>query len=154
MGDGQFRCLNPKESGISVPGQGMALTVCDWNGDAAPDLLMSVNDDESQAWMNQSSPASTAHRFALLLESETGNQRAIGSRVTVIRKNDRQVHEITAGSGYLSQSTTQLFLVSDSTNPIISINIRWPDGNEQVFPLPDKLETILVVKKKKIANLQ
>ena len=153
-GDGQFRCLNPKESGISVPGQGMALTVCDWNGDAAPDLLMSVNDDESQAWMNQSSPVSTAHRFALLLESETGNQRAIGSRVTVIRKNDRQVHEITAGSGYLSQSTTQLFLVSDSTNPIISIDIRWPDGNEQVFPLPDKLETILVVKKKKIANLQ
>ncbi|MAI69914.1 MAG: hypothetical protein CMM01_03270 [Rhodopirellula sp.] len=109
---------------------------------------MSVIDDESQAWINKSSTDSTGQRFALLLKADAGNQWAIGSRVTVIRKNDRQVHEITAGAGYLSQSTTEIFLVSDSTNPIISLQINWSDGSEQVVPLPKMPSTRLVVNKK------
>lgn len=147
-GDGQFRYMTPQESGISVPGQGMALTVCDWNGDAAPDLLMSVNDEESQAWINQSSAVTTGQRFALRLKADAGNQQAIGSRVTVIRKDDHQLHEMTAGAGYLSQSTTEIFLVSDSANPIVSFKINWPDGSEQVVPFPETPPLRLVVKKK------
>ena len=147
-GNGQFKYLTSEESGICVSGQGMALTVCDWNEDAAPDLLMSVNDDESQAWTNQSSTTSTRRRFTLTLKADAGNQLAIGSRVTVTRKNDRQTHEITAGSGYLSQSTTEIFLVSDATNPITSLKVNWPDGSEQVVPLPKTPSRRLVVNKK------
>ncbi|MGB1927127.1 MAG: ASPIC/UnbV domain-containing protein [Rubripirellula sp.] len=72
----------------------------------------------------------------------------MGSRVTVIRKDDHQLHELTAGAGYLSQSTTEMFLVSDSTNPIVSFKINWPDGSEQVVPFPETPPLRLVVKKK------
>ncbi len=146
-GNGQFRSLTPNESGICVPGQGMALTVTDWNDDAAPDLLMSVNDDASQAWTNQSLSSPTAQRFRLLLQADAGNQHAVGSRVTVIRKNEKQVHEITAGSGYLSQSTPQVFLVNDATHPITSVTVNWPDGTEKDYPLIEQLPTCWVIKK-------
>ncbi|MDG2221939.1 MAG: FG-GAP-like repeat-containing protein [Rubripirellula sp.] len=146
-GNGQFRSLTPNESGICVPGQGMALTVTDWNDDAAPDLLMSVNDDASQAWTNQSLSSPTAQRFRLLLQADAGNQHAVGSRVTVIRKNEKQVHEITAGSGYLSQSTPQVFLVNDANHPITSVTVNWPDGTEKDYPLIEQLPTCWVIKK-------
>lgn len=146
-GNGQFRRLTPKESGISVPGQGMALTVADWNDDAAPDLLMSVNDEVLHPWTNQSLTSPTTQRFRLLLQGEAGNQHAVGGRVIVIRENEKQVHEITAGSGYLSQSTMQLFLINDSNHPITSVTVNWPDGTEKNYPLIDKLPTCWVIKK-------
>lgn len=146
-GSGQFRRLTPKDSGISVPGQGMALTVTDWNDDAAPDLLMSVNDEVSRAWINQALTSPTTQRFRLQLQADAGNQSAVGSRVTVFRKDQQQVHEITAGSGYLSQSTTQLFLVNDLNNPITSVRVNWPDGTESNYPLVDNLPTCWVIKK-------
>lgn len=146
-GSGQFRRLTPKDSGISVPGQGMALTVTDWNDDAAPDLLMSVNDEVSRAWINQALTNPTTQRFRLQLQADAGNQSAVGSRVTVFRKDQQQVHEITAGSGYLSQSTTQLFLVNDLNNPITSVRVNWPDGTESNYPLVDNLPTCWVIKK-------
>jgi hypothetical protein len=146
-GSGQFRRLTPKDSGISVPGQGMALTVTDWNDDAAPDLLMSVNDEVSRAWINQALTSPNTQRFRLQLQADAGNQSAVGSRVTVFRKDGQQVHEITAGSGYLSQSTTQLFLVNDLNNPITSVRVNWPDGTESNYPLVDNLPTCWVIKK-------
>jgi hypothetical protein len=39
-------------------------------------------------------------------------------------------HECYGGSGYLSQSTTDLFLPATRASAIASIEVRWPDGAE------------------------
>ena len=155
LGDGRggFRPLLPKQSGISVPGQGMALTVSDINGDAAPDLLMSVNDGESRVWFNQSSETDKP-RWVLSLKAGSGNQQAIGSRLTVIRNSGRQVHEITAGSGYLSQSSPQIFLVNDPADPITQLEVQWADGTNQNFPFDPPSSQPWVLEKSTSASVQ
>ena len=146
-GKGAFQSLSPEQSGISVPGQGMALTVSDLNNDASPDLLMTVNDGESQAWINQSTLKPNFQRFILQVQAGPGNPQAIGSRITVVRKQGPQSYEIAAGSGYLSQSTAQLFLVNDPFNPITSVNVNWPDGTIEEYPWPKVPTTRWLVKK-------
>ncbi|MDG2014394.1 MAG: FG-GAP-like repeat-containing protein, partial [Pirellulaceae bacterium] len=105
-GTGNFQPLSPQASGISVPGQGMALTVSDFNDDAIPDLLMSVNDGPSRAWINQA-PTDGKQPMAVTLDAGPGNHDGVGSRLKVITVQGTQVHEVTAGSGYLSQSSPQ-----------------------------------------------
>jgi len=152
-GTGQFRPLLPKQSGISVPEQGMALTVSDINGDAAPDLLMSINDGESKVWFNQASGVDQ-QRVVLLLKAAAGNHRAIGSRVAVVRNSGKQLHEITAGSGYLSQSSPQLFLVDDAADPITQLEVHWPDGTHQTFPFDPPSDQPWVLEKSTAVSAQ
>lgn len=152
-GTGQFNPQLPRQSGISVPGQGMALTVSDINGDAAPDLLMSVNDGESRVWFNQSTEPDT-QRLVLSLKSDSGNQQAIGSRVAVVRNSGTQVHEVTAGSGYLSQSSPLIFLAHDRADPITQLEVHWPDGTRQSFPFDPPSEGLWVLEKSTAVSAQ
>ncbi|MCP4889339.1 MAG: CRTAC1 family protein, partial [Planctomycetaceae bacterium] len=152
-GAGNFDQLLPTASGISVPGQGMALTVADFNEDALPDLLMSVNDGHSRAWINQ---ASTHGKQPLVvrLNAGTGNPNGVGSRLKVITQQGVQTHEVTAGSGYLSQSSPQIFMLNDPDNPIVRLEISWPDGTQQDYPFDEDLKSPLVIEKQTAVSTQ
>ena len=129
-GAGNFRSVAPNVSGISVAGQGMALTVADLNQDAAPDLLMSINDQNTITWLNQPTPAND--RLAIRLRAEKGNRNGIGSRVKLITAAGKtRSFEVTAGGGYLSQSSPQIFATADAQDPITTIEVTWPDGSSQ-----------------------
>ncbi len=43
-GTGSFEPVGPKQSGIIVPEQGLALAVFDFNHDNIPDYVMTIND--------------------------------------------------------------------------------------------------------------
>ena len=146
LGDGQggFDFQTPAESGISVPGQGMALTTVDLNQDAAPDLVMTVNDEPSRVWFNQ---ADTSRQWVeIALQAEAGNPAAVGSLVWVQTGKTRQAHEITAGAGYLSQSAAKIYVAVDKNDPITEIQVRWPDGTTQLHPGEASSPRILIQK--------
>ncbi len=66
------------------------------------------------------------------LQGLAGNPTGVGARVTLLRKSGaKETQWITAGSGYLSQSTAAaLFAVAkDAPDRVI---VRWPDATEQV----------------------
>jgi hypothetical protein len=134
-GQGNFRFLLPAESGIQVEGQGMALTVSDVNGDAAPDLFMSVNDAPARLWVNQSS--GPRQRLAITLKSGSGNPSAIGSYVVLRNGSEVQACEVTAGSGYLSQSSPTIFVTRQTEDALAEVHIRWPDGSQETRTLPE-----------------
>ncbi|MEM7453723.1 MAG: FG-GAP-like repeat-containing protein, partial [Planctomycetota bacterium] len=125
-GAGNFEPLGPAQSGIMVPGQGMGLTVIDVNKDAAPDLLMTVNDRPTRLFLNEAS--SDRSRFVLQLDGGNGNLTGIGAQVEVVTSGDRKiVREVYSNSGYLSQSAGELFFSLDGDETVQSFNIRWAD---------------------------
>ena len=152
-GAGNFDQLSPTASGISVPGQGMALTVSDFNEDALPDLLMSVNDGPSRAWINQA-PAQGKQPLVVRLNAGTGNTHGVGSRLKVITQQGVQTYEVTAGSGYLSQSSPQIFILNDPDNPIVRLQISWPDGTQQDYPFDEDMKSPIVIEKQTAVSKQ
>ena len=148
-GDGTFRLMPPNKSGIAVEGQGMALGVVDLNNDAKPDLVMTLNDTESKVWTNQL--GSDRQFWKLDLQYVAGNRSAVGSRVVARYASGKtRTHQVVAGSGYLSQSTTSIFLSNHINDPIEELEINWPDGTSQT----EKVESgsNLVVEQKAIAQ--
>jgi enediyne biosynthesis protein E4 len=74
---------------------------------------------------------------ALRCLGSAGNPSAIGSSVRLF-DGARLVsaHEVSAGSGYQSQSTATVFLTVPRNIKKPRLAIRWPDGQETEAALP------------------
>ena len=130
-GQGQFQPVMPSESGLVVTGQGMALTTVDWNNDAWPDLLLSTNDGPARAYANR--PLRGRQAFKLQLLGSPGNLAGIGAKVTLVTKSGRlMTREVDGGSGYLSQSSGELFFGIPAGDAVDNLRVTWPDGMTQI----------------------
>jgi hypothetical protein len=135
LGDGQggFTPATPQQSGICIPGEGRGLAVGDWNQDGWPDLVLTRINENAVAFANRGS--ATGHSFAIKLQGEAGNPDAIGAKVTVHFKNGMlQAAELSAGSGYLSQSEPLAFFGYATGNAPATIEVTWPDGTRTTHP--------------------
>jgi hypothetical protein len=128
-GHGGFAPILPGESGFVVRHDAKALAVADLNQDGWPDLFVTRNNDVALAFLNHGAPSH--HSFGVALRGAAGNPSAVGSRLTLqLADGSTQTSEITAGSGYFTQSSTTLFFgYPDSATPV-KLKIRWPDGHE------------------------
>lgn len=124
-GTGAFEPVWPDRSGLVVSGDAKSLTTTDLNGDDRPDFVVGVNNSRALAFENRTDSNFVAMRLA----GKPGNPTSIGARVTIVDSNDqRQTAEIYAGSGYLSQSSPQLFFGMPEGTEMKSVIIHWPDG--------------------------
>ena len=82
-------------------------------------------------FVNQTQSNSIAIR---ILERSEGRNH-IGAKVSVIFSDGSiQLHEISAGGGYLSQSAPVIFVgKGNSKRKVKIIHIRWPDGSIKKF---------------------
>ncbi len=128
-GAGGFTCVPPDESGFVVPGDARALAVTDLNQDGWPDVFVTRSNDRPLTFLNRSRPG--RHSFGVALRGAPGNPAAVGARLTLqLTDGSTQTAEISAGSGYLTQSSaTTFFGYLDSALPQ-RLRIRWPDGRE------------------------
>jgi len=136
-GRGGFSPTQPNESGIIVPGDARALAVTDLDQDGWPDLIVTRNNDRALVFQNHA--VAGRRSFAVLLRGAAGNPTAIGARLTLtLADGSTQTSEISAGSGYFSQSGARLFFGYPEKSPPTRLRIRWPDGreSEQVFTSP------------------
>ena len=150
-GDGTFAPVWPHESGLVVPGDAKGLTAADLNADGWVDFIIGINDGELITYEHR---GSTVERvLTVRLSGRSGNQAAIGSRVTLERSDGhRQTAEVHAGSGYLSQSPATLTFGLGATHTASTLTIRWPDGTTTTTtPTADKLH-VLVRQQPRAAN--
>ena len=136
-GHGGFTPVPPNESGFIVPGDARALAVTDLDQDGWPDLLATRNNDRALFFHNHG-PAGR-HSFAVALRGAPGNPTAVGTQLTLtLADGSSQTAEVTAGSGYFSQSAARLYFGYPDKSPPVRLRIRWPDGrvSEQVFTTP------------------
>ena len=135
-GKGDFTMVSHSESGLVVPTDGRALACSDFNNDGRPDFLVGINNGELLAFTNRGTPAAGVLR----LQGKEGNPSAAGARVTLVSKNGTRVQEIYQGGGYLSQSTSAIFLGSD----VMSVKVVWPSGASSTHPVdPATPETVI-----------
>ena len=134
-GTGQFESVTPASSGLLVPWDGTSLTISDINQDQRPDFIAGVNSGKLRVFVNQTQSNSIAIR--ILDRSEGRNH--IGTKVSVIFSDGSiQLHEVSAGGGYLSQSAPVVFIgKGNSERKVESIKIRWPDGLIKVFKVDE-----------------
>ena len=125
--------LSPDASGFIVAGDGKGLAIVDHNG--APAVIALQNDDQLLAFTADGAPQGRS--VAVRLRGPAGNPTAIGARVTLL-ENSRPVcaREVTAGSGYQSQSTATVFVTIPPALKEPRLRVRWPDGRENVAAIP------------------
>ena len=134
-GDGSFSMVPPAISGIIVPGDAKALTLCDLNEDGRPDIVMSQNNGPLLAFLNTNA-GSSAKTMSVRLKGTAGNPTAVGARVTLVtERGSSQMCEVYAGSGYLSQSSPLLFFGVSRSDPPRRLEVRWPDGSRSTHPI-------------------
>lgn len=132
-GGGNFRALNPGESGIRVFGEQRGVAVGDFDQDGRPDVAISQNGGATKLFRGvRAQPG-----LRLRLVGSAANPDAVGARVLVRGSEGaaRVLWESQAGGGHLSQNS----LVPVIPTPIIaSAFLEWPTGDR--VPLPAQME--------------
>lgn len=122
----------PRESGVLVPGDAKSLGLIDFDGGGRPDLFFGMNHAAPVILMNEAGEEDGSP-LMISLEGKPGNLSAIGARVSVeIAGLPRQTAEVSAGSGYLTQSTPNLFFgwgAGAKDDVSAKVTVRWPDGS-------------------------
>ena len=126
-GHGHFVAVPPSESGLVVPGDAKALAILDLDGSGWPGLLVSRNGEATLAFRNRG--VAGRHSARIVLQGRPGNPQAVGARVTAQYADGTSASgEVSAGSGYYSQSTAALFFGYTDQNPLRRVRVRWPSG--------------------------
>ena len=113
----------PDRSGVVVTGDSNGLAIADFDNDGDQDAIFALNDGACRIFKNQSD----AGHVKLLLEGPPANRNAIGARI-LLQGDISQAFEISAGNGYLSQSSTAFTLSKENIAKTQSIVVHWPDG--------------------------
>jgi hypothetical protein len=131
-GDGTFRAVEPKKSGIAVPGAATALTCADLNGDGRPELAFAVNGGPIQIYSEPGASNTPNRMLEVRLVGRPGNHTAAGAMITVRLKETKKAQsaEVTIGSGYLGQSEPARWFGLGAVAPTapVEVEVRWPDG--------------------------
>jgi hypothetical protein len=136
-GKGSFTAVEHARSGFVLPGDGKALASTDLNGDGWPDLVATQNDGPLAAFLR--TPPET-RPLVVRLAGAPGNPFGFGSLVRLmVGEKILAVREISAGSGYLSQSSSFCVFASIPKTRGLSLTVRWPSGRESRHPVSSAL---------------
>ena len=149
-GTGKLQAIGPRLSGIIEPNQSMALAVLDSNLDAKPDFVVSVNAMATRFYQNEVSNERVP--CSIQLVGGRGNLTAAGATVDLF-DGDRLLvaHEISCGSGYLSQSDGKIFC-SRPENISLTAKVTWPDGTTQTQSISPEVNIVKIQQEEQLTS--
>lgn len=120
-GEGGFVPLSTVESGVGVDGEQRGAALADYDADGRLDLAVAQNSAPTRLFHNQVGPPGLRLRFRGPSENPVG----VGV-VWQARHGERlgPVHEIQAGTGYLSQDSPVKVVARRQT--LTGLRFRWP----------------------------
>ena len=113
--------------GLDLRDDSRAFALADFDGDGRLEFALK-NRTGPQLRVLRNDLQGIGHAMALRLVGHTSNRDAIGAVVTLESAGRRQVKRISAGSGFASQHTKELFFGVGSTTEPVSVTVRWPNG--------------------------
>ena len=132
-GHGHFTPVPPADSGLIVRGDAKALVVTDLAGDGRPGFLVSRNNQTTLAFRRSQPPPAGRRALAVTLRAPHGTATAPGARIELEWPDGRRLPaELSAGSGYFSQSGGTAFFSYATDDPPQRVRVRWPSGRETV----------------------
>lgn len=125
-------------AGLDLPDDGRALAVVDWDRDGALDLWVTNRTSPRLRLLRNrgaDGAASSGGFVALRLEGRTCNRDAIGARVELVTAGQtrRQVRLLSAGDGFLAQSSKWLHFGLGSGREFDRAIVTWPGGAREEF---------------------
>ena len=120
-------------SGVDLLNDARAIATTDWDGDGDTDVVMkSRNGHRIRFLCNQIKSGSS---IGIFLKGTESNRDAIGARVEVwLDKSSKPiVRWVSAGSGYLTQSSRRLQIGLGKAAAIKKVDVIWPSGFRQSF---------------------
>jgi enediyne biosynthesis protein E4 len=136
-GDGKFRDISPQNRpfcGHWNVARGLACG--DFNGDGAPDLLLTTIGDKARLFKNVA--PERGHWLKVRAWDPNLNRDAYGAQVTVRSGTKRWFRVLNPAESYLSSGSPIAHFGLGATQELGSIEVLWPDGPvEQALELFD-----------------
>ena len=130
-GDGTFTDVSGV-LGLDLRDDSRAFGLADFDGDGRLEFVLK-NRTAPQLRVMRNSMEGLGNVVVLRLVGHTSNRDAIGSLVTVEHTGRRQVKQLSAGSGFASQHTKEMFFGVGDAEGEIAVTVRWPDGRSSHF---------------------
>lgn len=119
-------------SGLGFVEDARLAAAIDWDDDGREDLLVRNRTAPRLRLMLNRAPSS-AHFVSFQLVGRTCNRDAIGAAVTVTVDGRPRTKRVTAGEGYLAQSSTRLTFGLGAAERVERVEVAWPDGQRASF---------------------
>lgn len=132
-GDGSF--VNYRSSsGMDFLDDGRALAVVDWDSDGDSDLWLKNRTGPQLRFMRNNQENRSFVSFTLI--GTKTNRDAVGARMTIRSGETVLGKTVTAGSGYMAQSSKRLVFGFKKGQIVKEAEIRWPDGTRETLSIP------------------
>jgi hypothetical protein len=131
----QFEYVPPDRSGIVIPGDAKSLVLADGV------VVVATNNGP----VHTLRPVGMQSSLGVALRGPKGNPEAIGARLELREPGGKtHVREITAGSGYLSQSEARAWFTGVPAGSKLAV--RWPDGSSSEHVLEAIVGKVVVAR--------
>jgi hypothetical protein len=117
--------------GIARLRVGRGLAVGDFDGDGAPDLLITTNNGPAGLLRNEG--GSRNHWLAIRPRGVKSNRDGLGTRVTVQAGGRKQIGWVRSGSSYCSESEHVARFGLGTAAQADTVELRWPSGAVQTL---------------------
>lgn len=136
----EFEVVGAVDSGIVLAADAKGASVGDLDGDGAPDLVVATNDGPLAMYRNRLPKA----RFVRLrLAGKGANPSAVGARATIKTKAGLTLlREVSAGGGYQSQSSSDLWFGIPKGDAVLTATVRWPNGATSSHKVTGSAQTL------------
>jgi hypothetical protein len=129
--------------GVTDRHDGRAVALVDTGNRGALDVVVANQRGPLLFYRNQTAPGRGFVAFDLEGACREGapaagcsNRSAIGAQVTLYWNGQRQVQEVTGGSGFCAQNQRRLHFGLGAATAIEKAVVRWPSGRTQEIPAP------------------
>ena len=144
LGNGKFRDLSKSAGpGLTEPRSGRGLAIGDLFNDGRLDAVVNNLSDLPMLLVNVASNKN--HWLGLRLVGTTSNKDGIGSRVILHGGKRTWVDEVRSGSSFNSSNDLRLHFGLGASPDLTSIEIRWPNGRDEVFDSPRDLDHFIEI---------
>ena len=129
MGNGRFADV-AHLSGFDWKDDGRAVALVDWDRDGDLDVWTSNRSGPRLRFLEHT--GSAGNWLQVYLIGSDVNRDAIGARAVLEYEGLPQTRSVSAGSGYLAQSSRWLHFGLGESDAVPPLRVRWPDGTVEV----------------------
>jgi hypothetical protein len=126
---GRKRFLNVSAAAgpfFDVPRMGRSVALIDWNGDLAPDLVVTHQTGPVALLQNRSRGGG---RIAVRCVGTISNRDAEGTILSVEIGGKTTLHRVTTGGGFFAANENLVLIGIGQATEIDRLEVRWPSGN-------------------------
>jgi hypothetical protein len=140
-----FALVSPQGGGdLSRPIVGRGSAYADLDGDGDLDVILLQAGGAPLLLRNEQQLGH--HWLRVRLAGEGRNPAGLGARIELRAGGTRQLRRVHPTRSYLSQSELPVTFGLGKATAVESLTVTWPDGSEQVVPVPG-VDRLLVVEK-------